>query len=306
MKYKAVIRDVVIIWVLTALAGFTIGVTGVEGDSYIVGLAFANIIFGVVGFCISGCLAKSNRWKHLCIVALGVWLVSLINVLAASITLLSWFLGVILIYIMMGIGGSISYIFARTPVAPDETIKCQSSEIESKIAMNEKEAIELHTAEQFLKLYNSQEQTSFQITKHADAPDFHCQDKDGNFLFIEITLTEDRRGDIQSLLGRSDSRSPEALKQHLDEVKQGEASIFDSVSCLQDNVSLMAKNRIQPKLAKDYGSNVALVVRDVSPLGWSWETVTDEIASSLDLSHNPFDKGIWIISTSSSRIYRVV
>ena len=172
--------------------------------------------------------------------------------------------------------------------------------------MKEKEAIELHTAELFLQLYNQREGSSFGIKEHADAPDFHCQDADGNDLYLEITLTEDRNGDIQALLGRSDAKSPEALKKHLDRVKRGEASIFQSSSCLQDNVSFMAMNRIQPKLLKDYGANAALVVRDASPLPWSWENVIDDIAACLDVSRNPSDKGIWIISASSNRIYKVV
>lgn len=172
--------------------------------------------------------------------------------------------------------------------------------------MTEKEAIELETAKQFINLYNSQMGTSFSIVKHSDAPDFHCQDKEGAELKLEITLTEDRPGDIQALLGRSDARSPEAMKRRNEAVKRGEASIFESVSCLQDNVSQMAKNRIQPKLDKDYGPNTALVVRDVSPLGWSWETVRDDLASSLDLRNNPFDKGIWLIAFSSNQIFRIV
>jgi len=68
----------------------------------------------------------------------------------------------------------------------------------------------------------------------------------------------------------------------------------------------MAQTRIQPKLAKDYGPRAALVVGDVSPLGWNWEATVDELASSLDLKRNPFEKGIWIISMSSNQIHRVV
>ncbi|MBN2039891.1 MAG: hypothetical protein JW864_07620 [Spirochaetes bacterium] len=171
--------------------------------------------------------------------------------------------------------------------------------------MTEKEIIELETAECFIKLYNSQEKASFRIVKHKDAPDFECKDNKGNNLYIEVTLTEDRNGDIAACLGRSDAKSPEAFKQHLEAVKRGEASIFDSVSCLQGNVSDIARERIQKKLTKDYGKNVALVVRDISPL-WEWETAIDDLASSLDLHHNPFEMGIWILSTSRNKIYRVV
>ena len=172
--------------------------------------------------------------------------------------------------------------------------------------MTEKEAIERETADRFLDLYNSQMGASFTIVKHSDAPDFYCEDKEGYELKLEITLTEDRQGDIQALVGRSDKRSPEALKRHLEAVKRGEESIFESVSCLQDNVYRMAKARIQPKLDKDYGPNTALVVRDTSGVNWSWEDVLDDLKASLDLSHNPFDRGIWLISFVSSKVFRVV
>jgi len=114
MRWRAIIRDVIIIWILTALAGFVVGVTGVGGDRYILGIALANLIFGTVGFCISGCLAKSNRWKHLSIVAVFVWLVGFINVIIIPVTIVSWFSGIIFIFIMMGIGGSLSYIFVKS------------------------------------------------------------------------------------------------------------------------------------------------------------------------------------------------
>ncbi len=173
--------------------------------------------------------------------------------------------------------------------------------------MTEKEAIELETAKHFINLYNTKMSASFSIVKHSDAPDFHCEDNNGTELKLEITLTEDRPGDIQALLGRSDARSPEAMKRHNEAVKRGEASIFDSISCLQGDVSQMAKNRIQPKIDKmRYGSNTALVVRDVSPLEWSWEANLDDLASSLDLRNNPFDKGIWLIAVSSNRIFKIV
>lgn len=117
MRWGAIIRDVIIIWILTALAGFVVGITGAEGDQFVLGIALANLIFGTVGFCISGCLAKCNRWKHLNMVAVGVWLVSLMNIVIMRITISSWFFGIIFIYIMMGIGGGLSCIFVRIPKA---------------------------------------------------------------------------------------------------------------------------------------------------------------------------------------------
>ena len=174
-------------------------------------------------------------------------------------------------------------------------------------AMTEKEIIELETAELFLNLYNSQMGTGFNIVEHSDAPDFHCQDKKGAELNFDITLTEDRSGDIQALCGRSDALSPEAMKRHNEALERGEANIFDLASCLQGNVSQMAINRIQPKIDKmRYGPNTALVVRDVSRQPHDWEAVLDDLAKSLDLSNNPFDKGIWIISFANNKFFRVV
>jgi len=171
--------------------------------------------------------------------------------------------------------------------------------------LNEKEAIERATADAFIKLYNSEMGTSFSIVEYSDAPDIRCKDPEGNPLNFEITLTEDRPRDIQAALGRSDHKNLEALKKHLKDVEEGKASIFDSVSRLKDNVTDMILSRIQKKLAKDYGSNTALVIRDVSGVGWNWDLVTNKIVDLLDSKRNPYDKGIWIISHSKDRIFRI-
>lgn len=172
--------------------------------------------------------------------------------------------------------------------------------------MNEKEAIEKATADAFIELYNSEMGTSFSITKHSDAPDIRCRDPKGNIFNFEITLTEDREKDITAALGRSDHRSIETLRKHLEEVKAGKANPLDKVSCLQGNVTQMIFNRILPKLKKDYGSNVGLVIRDISPVSWDWDLVVDDIRRLIDSQRNPFDKGIWIISFQKDKIYRIV
>ena len=172
--------------------------------------------------------------------------------------------------------------------------------------MNEKQAIEKATADAFIELYNSEMGTSFSIVEYSDSPDIRCKDKDGNKFNFEITLTEDRPKDIQAALGRSDHRSVDTLKKHLEEVKAGRVNPLERVSCLQSNVTEMIVSRIQPKLNKDYGPNVALVIRDSSPLDWAWDVVTDRIGERLNLERNPFDKGIWLISYSKDRIYRLL
>jgi hypothetical protein len=173
-------------------------------------------------------------------------------------------------------------------------------------SLNEKEAIEKAVADAFIKLYNCEMGTSFCIVEYADAPDIRCKDSEGNKINFEITVTEDRPKDIQAALGRSKHRSKDALIKHLAEVRAGKANPLDRGSCLQGNVTAMIVARIQSKLKNNYGSSVALVVRDSSPVSWDWDCVTDQIKSRLNLQRNPFDKGIWILSFGKDRIYRIL
>jgi hypothetical protein len=115
IRWGAVLRDVVIIWILTALAGFVVGFTSPPEANRMMGYALANLIFGSVGFTISGCMAKIGRWKHLLVVAIGVWIVGLINIFIVPINLTQWFFGFIFIVFIMAIGGGLSYLFAPTP-----------------------------------------------------------------------------------------------------------------------------------------------------------------------------------------------
>src|SRR5262249_26326395 len=74
----AIIRDVLIIFVLTALGGFIVGVAMAgptrDQQKFLHAIALSNISLGAVGFAISGCLAPGKRWAHLGYVAIGVWL----------------------------------------------------------------------------------------------------------------------------------------------------------------------------------------------------------------------------------------
>jgi hypothetical protein len=172
--------------------------------------------------------------------------------------------------------------------------------------LKETQAIEKATAQAFIELYNLRMGTSFSIVEYSDAPDIRCKDSLANAFNLEITLTEDRTKDIQAALGRSNHRSLEALKQHLKDVSARRASPSDRASCLQGNVTEMIVSRIRPKLKKDYGRNVALVVRDTSPIGWDWVIVLDQIKHRLNRDRNPFDKGIWIITFRMDDILRVL
>jgi hypothetical protein len=117
-----VIRDVVIVWVLTALGGIVAGVAtaGPQRDAhrFMLALMTSNFLLGAVAFTIAGCLAPPGRWRHLGLVALGSWLTSLINVLFFGVTMAQWIGGVIFMALIMGLGGAISYIFKRDTKQP--------------------------------------------------------------------------------------------------------------------------------------------------------------------------------------------
>ncbi len=110
-----VLRDVVIVSILTFIGGVIAGVAtgGPQRDPqrFIFAVMISNLLLGTVGFTIAGCLAPPARWRHLGLVALGAWFVGLINVAFFGTRVLQWIEGAIFLAVMMGIGGAISYAF---------------------------------------------------------------------------------------------------------------------------------------------------------------------------------------------------
>ena len=170
--------------------------------------------------------------------------------------------------------------------------------------MTEKEQIEQFSAEGFLEIYNAQYGVDFKIIEHGDSPDFKCLDSRGRRLHLEITMTQNNPGDIQALLGRSDQLSIEKLAEHVERVRLGKEKPQSNSSSA--NVQDQIVDRIQNKFLKDYGPNTALIVRDSSPIEWNWDLVMDALIKRLDLTKSPFDKGIWILNYTKTKLYPIV
>lgn len=167
--------------------------------------------------------------------------------------------------------------------------------------LTEKQLIELATAEGFLVLYNALRGSTYSVEHVAgegEAPDVSAKDASGRVLSIEVTLTEDRSGDIPSVLGRSNHKSLEALQTHLLRVREGKEPA--RINCLSENVLEILSGRIIAKLTKRYGNNVALVVRDTSSVPWDWNQVIPELQECLSGITVPFDRGIWLLSRCKS------
>lgn len=119
LRVGAVVRDVLIVFALTAIGGFFIGLfAGITGRAHdpnmmILTIAGSNVLLGIVGFTISGSLARGNRWPHLAVVALGVWVLSLVNVAFMGTAIVQWLAASIVLAFMMGVGGALSYLFKR-------------------------------------------------------------------------------------------------------------------------------------------------------------------------------------------------
>ena len=115
-KIWPVLRDVIIVTVLSCLSGFIVGFASTSGHNsplYIYSLAISNSLFLTIGFTISGCLAVENRWRHLAFVAAIVWVVSIFNVIFFGLTFIQWAASVVAIAIFALIGGGISLLFKR-------------------------------------------------------------------------------------------------------------------------------------------------------------------------------------------------
>ncbi len=172
--------------------------------------------------------------------------------------------------------------------------------------LSENKRIELSTAEGFLQFFNVQHDSSYEVVHVAgegETPDIVAKDTHGNVLDIEITMTEDRSGDIMAALGRSNHRSIEALRADLEAVQDGKKPV--QFSSLQDNVVELLKKRIGKKLIPCYGVNVALVIRETTGVPWDWQMVLPQLRDYLDGQQVTFDRGIWLLSRAKDRLTHV-
>jgi hypothetical protein len=115
-RIMPVVHGVVIVWVLTAIAGAVASIVKSAlqlspPEGLLISGAFS-FLLGTVAFTIVGCKAPpGNRWRHLAFVALATWLTSLINVLLFGVGIVQWIAGVIVVAMYMAMGGALSYIF---------------------------------------------------------------------------------------------------------------------------------------------------------------------------------------------------
>jgi hypothetical protein len=152
---------------------------------------------------------------------------------------------------------------------------------------SEKRRIEKATADLFLRLYNENFGSSFEITQNGDAPDILCVDSNTNEeLSLEISLLQNIEGEIPYILGKG----PQPVS----------STTGTTAVSLFDDAYGQIEKALNKKLQSHYSGNSALVLRQVSIL-WSprdWELLAPDLRSTvLNGKENQFNFGIWIICT---------
>ena len=109
---KAIIRDVIIVWIFTTAGGFLVGFAALNASlgELVFALGLSNTILATIAFCISGCMIQEDRWKHLAIVAIFAWLTSIVNVIMELFTIGDWIFSIVWIFVWAGLGGGLSFI----------------------------------------------------------------------------------------------------------------------------------------------------------------------------------------------------
>jgi FtsH-binding integral membrane protein len=120
VRWKIVVRDVILIFILTGVGGFLIGLaaTASGGGAPMPVIAASNIALSILGFAISGALTRSDRIRHLLMVALLVWILSLVNLLL-GFSLVQWLLGGPAILFACVVGGGIAALLFRPQTVGD-------------------------------------------------------------------------------------------------------------------------------------------------------------------------------------------
>jgi hypothetical protein len=114
IDWRVVLRDALGVLLLGFLGALVGGALGEDPKAGI--RAVLVIVMMTAGFCVSACLAKQARFKHILLVAVGVWLIgTIVSAISAGGSFV-WPVGdLALIVVAMLLGGLISLGIVRAP-----------------------------------------------------------------------------------------------------------------------------------------------------------------------------------------------
>ena len=113
IRWRDVLRDVVIVWLLTFTGGIVAARVGTGPKGPV--LVMSNLITGVIAFTFIGCLTPVRRFRHLIVVAFAAWLSGLLNVVVFHNPVAAWMVSIVYLTIVMVVGGLLLYLFKRSP-----------------------------------------------------------------------------------------------------------------------------------------------------------------------------------------------
>jgi cell division protein FtsW (lipid II flippase) len=122
LSAKEVVRDVLIIFALSAIAGFytSLAMPGKYGTpEHSSMVALLSLVLSTVGFTIVACLSPNNRWRQLVFVVVLTWLLGgLVNIPFFGLSFLNWLKGAVHVVITAVIGGAFSYVIKGARPSP--------------------------------------------------------------------------------------------------------------------------------------------------------------------------------------------
>jgi len=125
IDWRSVLRDALGVLLLGFLGGWAgAGLSGDPNGGVPTALA---VVMMTVGFCVSGCLAKRARFKHLTLVAVGVWLIgTILKVISPDGSFVLSLAALTQIFVAMLLGGLISLAIVRPPPAAEPPAPAES------------------------------------------------------------------------------------------------------------------------------------------------------------------------------------
>src|SRR5438067_10287880 len=113
INWRAVVRDAVLIYLLTFLGGFVLGFSGIRVAENPTVYRLVSSFLSVVALTISACIMKSNRLRHLFLVVVAVWIIASTNIPLGFETFSSWFGSIVYFAILALVAWGLSYVFLR-------------------------------------------------------------------------------------------------------------------------------------------------------------------------------------------------
>ena len=115
LNLKAMALSIAIIFILTVLGGLIVGISGPPKSRYLLAAGVASMLMSTVGFTISGVIIKKDRFIHLFLIAVCVWILGLLNVIMGQVTFSQWVVSLISVCLTAVVGGGLSYLFRGKP-----------------------------------------------------------------------------------------------------------------------------------------------------------------------------------------------